>query len=155
VVALLEDVEYVDDLDKLAVSCDALIKKYKKRLHFVYLVQQPNAFEDKREDVKAGSSVLDAVIYSRIGQSWDLSTLNELAIKQFKKELAKEIVDEIFRESGGHYGIFMRLYRDRLLGTDHTDAYINNLISEFTVKEVNLFKKIASNTKLNNDDVRL
>jgi len=62
--------------------------------------------------------------------------------------LKEEDVKKISVESNMHFGIFKRRYRDELMGSKHTDDFIEYMLNNFTIEEVSTFKKIVNQMKL-------
>jgi hypothetical protein len=111
--------------------------------------------EKLKSGVYSHSTILDAVIYHRIGEDWNLELLSKICKEQYRQEVPAEKLVEIGHLSGMHYGIFKRLYRDSILGTNHTQVYIDSLLDDFSMEEINVLKKFVSNKSLSDHELKI
>lgn len=147
-VVIMDDLDLVDNYVAAASAADALVKKYRGKLLFVYIVENPLMVNKLKSSVWSYSSTQDAFIYHMVGQDWSLEELTQVCIDQFKAELNKSQLEKIATESGNHYGMFKRLYRDTVLGSSQSELYVDSLLTDFSTNEINTFKKILLKKKL-------
>ena len=153
IVVLVDDIEIYGDAYKLVASIDGLIKKYKNRVKFIYLIETPNIEDKFQKSFPVSSSIFDAIIYFKIG-TWD----KESIIKQLLKKpdpIDNKTLEQIFLKTNTHFGTFKRMYRDILLGSQHLDNFIGYLLDNMTIEEISTFKKVVNKMKLNRHEQQI
>lgn len=155
VVAIVEDILVTADLDKAIESCDALIKKYQGKLQFVYLVEHANLLSSIENHASHNSSIIDAVTFFCINSDWNKQNLSAYCKLKYITSLTPETIDNISLKSNNHFGIFTRMYRDTVLGSNHLDRYLENIVEEFNEVEISTFKKLANKTPLDLEELKV
>lgn len=152
VVVIMDDLDLVVDYEAAANATDALVKKYRGKLLFIYIVESPFMVNKLNAHVWSYSSTQDAFIYHRVGENWTTELLTKICAKQYKQELDAQKLAEISKLSGNHFGTFTRLYRDAILGSDQASLYVNSFLSDFAPAEINALKKLATGKKLSSQE---
>lgn len=152
VVCVVDNLAFVEDPSKFILISDNLIKKYRDRLKFVYVIEDPRLIESMKGKLPASSAIFDAIIYQEIGNYWDADSIYNYLKPDFKKELSEEQLNSISAKSGNHFGTFKRLYKDTVLEMDTTERYIQLLTENFSTVELNALRKVARQEDLNSDE---
>lgn len=152
VVCVIDNLAFVEDVRKLVESCDSLIKKYREKLRFVYVVEDPMLVEKHRGKIPPTSTLFETIIYQEIGKYWEAKDLYDFLHPQFKKDLSPEQLAEISAKSGNHFGTFKRLYKDIVLRLSTSERFISLLSESFDSLTLNTFRKALKDQDLNSDE---
>ncbi len=155
VVVLMDDLDLLEDFGDAANATDALLKKYRNQIYFTYVLEHPMMVERLQQAVWSYSSTQEVFMYNEVGKNWTLDELVDICKKQYKKELTQDEIAEIEKLSNKHFGLFKRLYRDRILDQPQIDTYIESLLGDFSIEEINTFKKLALNKKMSNTETKI
>ena len=148
VVCVVDDLPFVDDIIKAVEVCDILIRKYRGKLRFVYLVEDPLFIDKIKTLIPPSSSIFEALIYQIVGESWEEGAFAKVHEERFRAHLDVDVLNKVSQSSNNHYGLFKRLYQDEVLGTNSTKRYIQMLINNFDTKVLNTFKKVVKGYEL-------
>lgn len=148
VVVVMDDLDLVKDFEAAANATDALVKKYRGKLLFTYIIENPLMVNRLKTEVWSYSSTQDVFIYHRLGENWDTALLAEVCHEQYRQTLDESKLTEISKLSGNHFGTFKRLYRDAVLGSEQAELYVDSFLSDFEPEEINTLKKLATGKKL-------
>lgn len=148
VVCILDDIAFIDNPHVAIRSADTLLKKYRGRLHFVYVVESVDLLERLREYVRADSAVLEAVIYQQVGQGWTPKQLTEKMQENFKRKLDPKDIKQILRLSARHYGLYKRLYQDAVLETETSELYAHLLLRDLKAEVLSALHTLRSGERL-------
>lgn len=152
VVCVYDDLSFVENKTLAIEIADNLVKKYRKKLHFIYIVEDPLLIEELQGKVPASSSIFDAFIYQEIGKAWSTPELIEVLTQQFKQIIEQDDIEEIKAKSNNHFGIFKRMYQDKVLNVQSIPRYISLLIEDFKKDNLNAFKKVTNHGELTDQE---
>ncbi len=155
VVCVMDNIADLQSIETIIEVCDNLIKKYREKLRFVYIVEDPSLLSKLKNKIFAQSSFFDAVVYQKIGVNWDEESLYEFLKPQFKKELTADQLNLLKEISGNHFGTYKRLYKDWVLNLETTQRYVELLIENFDPATLNTFRKVIRNEQLNSDEEKI
>ncbi len=148
IAVVIDDIEICDDSYNIVFATDGILKKYKNKIKFIYLIETPNIQDYFPNGLPPTTSIFDATIYFKIGM-WDLKTLIKYAVNtKGDLPIKEEEILNIEKVSHRHFGIFKRLYRDMLMNSDHINDYIEYLLKNFSLEEISAFKKKLHKLKL-------
>lgn len=148
VVVVMDDLDLLGNFEEAASATDALVKKYRGKLLFVYIIENPLMVNKLKTQVWSYSSTQDVFIYHRLGENWSSKQLTEICEDQYHEKLSSDKIAEISQLSGNHFGTFKRLYRDAVLGSQQAELYIDSFLTDFSPEEINTLKKLATGKKL-------
>lgn len=152
VVCVIDNLAFVEDVKSLSESCDVLIKKYREKLKFVYIVEEPTLIEKYKSKIPVTSTLFETIIYQEIGKYWEAKDLYDFLHTQFKQDLSPEEIYEISLKSGNHFGTFKRLYKDKVLNMNTTERFISMLSESFNKSVLTTFKKSLNDQDLTEDE---
>ncbi len=155
VIVLVDDLDEIENPGTASMALDALLKKYRGKLSFIYLVEDPSFLTKYANDLSPTSSVQDALIYHQIGEDWTLAELGRVSAEQYRQEISPIQIMQISKDSNDHYEIFKRLYRDVVFGTEQAHLYLESMLSDFDLDEINTFKKIVTGAPLSSHEKKL
>lgn len=155
VVCVMDNLAFVEDVKLLIETCDSLIKKYREKLKFIYIVEDPMFIDKYKKKISPSSTLFETIIYQEIGKYWEAKDLYAFLHNQFKKDLSPAEIAEISEKSGNHFGVFKRLYKDKILEMNTTDRFLSLLAESFDEKIITTFKKALKDEDLNDDEDEL
>lgn len=148
VTCVVDDLASCENVPLAIESCDNLIKRYRNRVRFVYIAEDPLIIEKNLHKISAHSSFFEAELYQRIGVSWDIENLKSIMLNDYKVSLNESEIQEITKLSNNHFGTFKRLYKDKSLNLITANRYISLLAETFKPEELNALKKLQKNLPL-------
>lgn len=148
VTCVVDDLASCENVALAIESCDNLIKRYRNRVRFVYIAEDPLIIEKNLHKISAHSSFFEAELYQRIGVSWDIENLKSIMLNDYKVSLNESEIQKITKLSNNHFGTFKRLYKDKSLNLITANRYISLLAETFKPEELNALKKLQKNLPL-------
>lgn len=148
VVCVFDDIAYIEAPELAVKAGDALIKKYRGMIHVVYIVENPMLINEMKTSLNANSSFFDGIIYQEIGGSWRTKDLAGEFADQFRKKLSDKQIQQISSMSNNHYGLFKRMYKDKVLEIDSSDRYAKLLVESMDPDIIRAFQKQGNKTTL-------
>lgn len=147
-VCVLDDIAFIDNVEKAIKAVDSLITKYRGALLFVYVVEDPMLVNTLKNKVDSSTHFFDAIMYQKIGKHWSTKDLDDLFSKQFYNKISPKILNSISLKTNNHLGTFKRLYKDNVLNFESTEKYIRLMLDSFDNSLLNTFKKLSKSFEL-------
>lgn len=153
IVCIFNDLAFVADPLMAINVADGLIQKYKSKLRFIFLIEDPLLISNLSGKVSADSALLDAFVYQAIGKEWNAELLEKQFYEQFGQTLQEGQLEAVMLASGCHFATFKRLYLDAITGgKDATNRYLNILLENLPPYIVNMLKKFMGGVSLSKDE---
>lgn len=151
-VCIIDDLYLLDKPEQAINIADALHKKYRGKLKFVFLIEDPLFLTKIKDKVSASSILHEAIIYQHIGKDWVIETLKEIISKQYRQEVSEKIIEEFCEVTNEHFGLTRRKVQDSIAETDSFLKYSSLLLEGFGKETLNAFKKYINNQAISDEE---
>jgi hypothetical protein len=148
-IVFADDLDEMEQFAQIVQSVDGLVKRYKRRVQFVYIIEDPLFVTHAQSAVSSYSYLLDTVIFKRIGSDIAIDSVVADLDQKYRTAVATQQLAEIKTRTNGHYGLIRKLYRDNTQNTNQLDLYLDTLVQSFDPAVLNVFKKIVASHQLN------
>lgn len=155
VVVIFDDLSFLQHPEQAITIADNLLRHYRNKVHFVFVVEDPLLVEEMRVKVPATSSFFEAVIYQKVGIDWELGELSKLVGQQIGVEIEENKLNEIAHQSGKHFGLFKRLYQDTALSINSAPRYTHMLVESWPPVVINALKKLSKRLEMTADEIKV
>lgn len=143
-VCILDDLALLKEPEKAIEIADSLYRKYRGKLKFVFLAEDPMFLRKIRNRLNPASIAFEGIIYQKIGLDWSDNSLSETLTNQYRVQVSLDLIKETRNLTNGHFGLTKRKIQDGIAETDSFERYAKLLIENFDEKALNIFKKAKS-----------
>ncbi len=147
-VCILDDLALLKEPEKAIEIADSFYRKYRGKLKFVFLAEDPMFLNKIKNKVNPASIVFEGIIYQKIEMDWSVESLRDTLSNQYHTEISLEKILESKTLTNGHFGLTKRKIQDEIAKTDSFERYAKLLIENFDEKALNVFKKINKQIEL-------
>ncbi|MCA9382831.1 winged helix-turn-helix transcriptional regulator [Candidatus Dojkabacteria bacterium] len=149
----------IDEVDKLSNPAktidmfDQLLKIYKDKLTIVYTLEHIQVFLDLQSQLDSDSSFFENTFLQALNGEFERKTLEQICQKKYGDIRSKATLDNIFKESYGHYELYKRLYKAEITGNKESlENYARRLTNSFGENALQIFRKVINNIELNHKE---
>ncbi len=147
IVVFMDDIELHDDPYNTVFAIDTIIKKYKNRVKFVYLIETPSIKLRFQKKFPVAASIFDSTIYFKVG-SWSQEQITKFVTGKTNTTVSVDLIEESSKLCNNHFGLLQRIIKDSIVGSDSLPRYLRYLLNNFTEGEILVFKKLLGNNRL-------